>query len=235
MTDATQILDHDMNASAARKTLVTLLLDRSGSMQALKQDTIGAINAWLGTLRESIKDGADMRFSLVQFDSAYGGGLDLEKTYVAKPIAEVPDLTDGDFQPRGGTPLIDAAIATILAIADSLEGRSDVGVVLAIQTDGEENQSKAPWRDLKALVEEKTAAGWEILFMGAGIDAYCQGAQMGISDAKTMSYGTDGAQTRAAFAATAENTLRFAMSASASMDYTPEQKVAAGDRSKGTE
>ena len=217
-------------AAAKNRTLVTLLLDRSGSMHQFKADTIGAINAWIGTLRESATDDTDMRFSLVQFDGPYGGPMHLERTHVAQPIAEIPDLADADFQPRGGTPLIDAAIATILAIDESLSGREGVKVVLAIQTDGEENQSQAPWRDLKALVKEKTAAGWEIIFMGAGIDAYAQGAQMGIGRSKTLSYGTDSDQTRAAFAATAQNTSLYASGAMASMDYTDDQKIAAGDR-----
>lgn len=217
---------------AKNRTLVTLLLDRSGSMNKLKRDTIGAINAWLGTLRETATADVDTRFTLVQFDCPYNSPMQLERTHVARPIAEVPDLTDADFQPRGGTPLIDAAIATILAIEESLAGREGVKVVLAIQTDGDENQSKAPWRDLKALVEEKEGKGWEILFMGAGIDAYAQGAQMGISRSKTISYGTDSLATRAAFAATAHNTSLYASGAMASMDYTADQKFAAGGRTE---
>ncbi len=216
-------------AGKNHKTLVTLLLDRSGSMQSVKEDTIGAINAYLGTLRESA---GDIRFSLVMFDSDFSNGMSLQKFCVAKKVAKVDDLTSSDFMPRGGTPLIDAACATIRAVAESLEGREDTRVVIAIQTDGSENTSvENSWADLKSLIEEKEKMGWEFIFMGCGIDAYSQGAKMGISRAKTLSYGKDRAQTRAAFEATATNTALYATGAAACMDYSFAQKHSSGDQS----
>ncbi|MBT28048.1 MAG: hypothetical protein CMO01_00195 [Thalassobius sp.] len=225
-------------------------------MNLIKKSTLSGLNQWLAELRRS-KDA--LRFSLVQFDShggptpaaqsahapagavpagqALGGPLpgfrsemELLRTHVATPIAEVPDMTDADFLPRGGTPLIDAAVTTIHAIEESLEGRTDVKVVLAIQTDGQENTSKShSWADLKALVAEKEAIGWEILFMGAGIDAYDQGAKMGIAREKTISYGTDMAQTVSAFRDTGSKTVLYSSGTAASMAYTSEEKLRAGD------
>lgn len=211
------------------RTLVTLLLDRSGSMQSIKEDTIGAINAYIGTLRNS---GEDIRFSLIMFDTDLDRRMDLQKVFVARPISEVPDLRRGDFVPRGGTPLIDAACTTIRAVADSLaEGDGQTKVVIAIQTDGEENAScENGWSDLKALVREKEDAGWEFTFMGCGIDAYSQGARMGIARAKTVSYGKDRASTLAVFAETAVNTAGYASGTAASMAYSAEQKLRAGDQ-----
>lgn len=213
------------------RTLVTLLLDRSGSMQNLKSDTIGAINAYREQLRKSEED---IRYSQVHFDSGFEGRMELERVCVAQRIVDVPDMTEDDYHPRGGTPLIDASCATIRAVADSL---SDLGtaartkVVIAIQTDGQENQSvENSWADLKALIGEKERVGWEFVFMGAGIDAYEQGARMGIARANTLSYGKDRLSTEAAFAATARNTASFAAGEMASMAYSDEQKLEAGDR-----
>jgi uncharacterized protein with von Willebrand factor type A (vWA) domain len=217
----------DKNIS--KKTLVTLLLDRSGSMEKVKADTIGAINAYIGKLREAEDD---IRFSLVFFDSDYSGNMDLQKIFVGKKISEVKDLTDNDFMPRGGTPLIDAACTTIRAVADSVAERTDTKMVFALQTDGDENMSREnTWSDLKSLISRKENEGWEFIFMGCGIDAYQQGAQMGISRNKTLSYGKDRTATHAAFEATAINTARYASGASASMDYTDDQKSRAGDPS----
>jgi uncharacterized protein YegL len=265
----------DMTKATPSKTLVTLLLDRSNSMQEIKAQTVEAINDWLGELR---KTEDNMRFSLIQFDNwvdevknpesefpmpsgaipasaAIGSrvqttpfaphlnintgglklhtgewGLQLEKTYVAVPVAEVPDLHFDDFMPRGGTPLIDAACTTIRAIEDSLEGREDVKVILAIQTDGNEMHStQNTWADLKALVTQKEAAGWEIIFMGAGIDAYAQADRMGVSRDKTLSYGKSRDQTRSAFATTGAKSVMFASGAAQSMAYTSAEKTLAGD------
>lgn len=217
------------NKKTSSKTLVTLVLDRSGSMQKIKEDTVGAINAYVGKLRESEDD---IRFSLVFFDSDFSGNLDLQKFCMAKKISKVKDLSSADYRPRGGTPLIDAACATIRAVAESVEGRENVRVVIALQTDGEENTSvENEWRDLKALISEKEKLGWEFLFMGCGIDAYDQGSKMGISPGKTLSYGKDPMATRAAFEATAVNTALYAGGTAASMDYSVHQKNSAGDAS----
>lgn len=211
------------------KTLVTLLLDRSGSMQFTRDDTVGAINAYMKTLRDSDED---IRFSLIMFDSSTGRGVDLEKFCVAEKISNVGEFTLNDFVPRGQTPLIDAACITIGAIEESLKGRSDTNIVLAIQTDGAENSSvENTWENLRKLISAKEEAGWEFNFMGCGIDAYEQGARMGISAAKTVSYGTDRKQTEAAFAATASNTALYASGALGSLDYSAEQKLSSGDGS----
>jgi uncharacterized protein YegL len=132
-----------MGKSKTKKTLVTLLLDRSGSMQSVKDDTIGAINSYIEELKSSK---SKIHFSLILFDS-FGGGCDLEKVYVAEKIKNVDPLTSKDFNPRGGTPLIDASCTTIRAVEESIKGK-DANVVFAIQTDGNENQSvENSWAD----------------------------------------------------------------------------------------
>ena len=47
-------------------TVVSFLLDETGSMQAIKDDTVGGFNAYVETLK---KAGADIVFSLVSFNS----------------------------------------------------------------------------------------------------------------------------------------------------------------------
>ena len=217
----------DTAPNTSQKTLVTLLLDRSGSMQSVRDDTVGAINAWLGELRQTE---GEMRFSLVLFDDHHGA-MELQKLHVAAPIKEVPDLRPDQFQPRGSTPLIDAACSTIRAVRESLEGREDVKVIFAIQTDGQENASRENgWEGLRALIAECEKAGWQFTFMGCGIDAYGQGARMGIRRENTISYGADQAATVAAFAATAENTRLYASGIRADTSYTRAQKLRSGDR-----
>lgn len=104
---------------------------------------------------------------------------------------------------------------------------------MCFQTDGQENTSTTPdgWNVLNALIKEKTLAGWQFIFMGAGIDAYDQGAKMGISASSTVSY--DHLQPQAAmesFIATASNTRSFGTGASLNAAYSMSQKAAAGDR-----
>jgi hypothetical protein len=205
-------------------TLVTFLLDRSGSMEAIKDDTIGAFNAYMNTLKQQ---GAAIEFSLLQFDS-----ISIDKLCVNAQIANAPSLDESNFVPRGSTPLIDAACKTIKAVEIAVRERAaPPKIVICFQTDGHENAStEFSWADLNALIKEKTELGWQFNFMGAGIDAYDQGARMGLSADHTMSYdATDRAATRAAFAGRAARTVAFAEGHLESMAFTPEEKRAAKD------
>lgn len=217
-------------AGGAGKTLATLLLDRSGSMQAILDDTLGGTNAWVDALRAAA---GDVRLTLVLFD-AEGDRMDLRTVFVARRVAEVPALTRADYVPRGTTPLIDAAYATIEATQVALDLRTSpepVRVVIAIQTDGMENASRRHgWDELKALIAAKEAQGWEFAFMGAGIDAYDQGRRMGLRDDKIVAYATGREETLAAFRAAGSNMADYASGLAESTAYTPEQKRAAGDR-----
>jgi hypothetical protein len=217
----------DENTGAAT-TLVTFLLDRTGSMQSIKDDTIGAFNAYLQTLQ---KKGGGIEFSFLQFDS-----ISIDKVCVNTPVAEVAPLTDDTFQPRASTPLIDAAYATIEAVGEAI-GRRDVApkVVICIQTDGQENAStEHTWAELNLLIKEKSKLGWQFNFMGAGIDAYEQGRQMGIPAAATVSYDkTSRAATVGAFAASAANTVAYARDEAPTVGFTSAQKRMAGDRFAG--
>lgn len=206
-------------------TVVTFLLDKSGSMGPIKSDTIGAFNAYLSELQ---KEPAGMTFSFLQFDTN-----SVDTIHRNVPVAEALLLTSGTYNPNGGTPLIDAAYKTIKAVEASIaERKAAPKVVICIQTDGQENASRDhTWADLQDLIKEKTALGWQFNFMGCGIDAYAQGAQMGISAVNTMSYNRhDPVATRAAFAASAHNTVRFGSGLSASTAYSGAQRSMAGDR-----
>lgn len=215
------------------ETLVTFLLDRSGSMAAIKDDTVGAFNTYLETLQ---KEGAPIRFSLLQFDS-----ISIDTLCKNEPIQAVAPLTLERFEPRASTPLIDACVKTIQAVEEALTKRdARPKVVICFQTDGQENASTAHgWDELNALIKAKTAEGWRFNFMGAGIDAYTTGRLMGVRAASTLSYDHhSAAATRAAFAATAANTASFASGRSDSTDYAPGQRDSfadpfAGDRFSG--
>jgi hypothetical protein len=205
--------------------LVTFLLDRSGSMASCRDVTIEAFNGYLSGLKEETE--ADFSFTLLQFDTA-----SLDKCCVNAPVRHVPELTTATYQPRGGTPLIDAAVKTIRAVEGALATRDDKPkVVICIQTDGHENASNQhTWEELRGLVSQKTDAGWEFNFMGAGIEGYDQAARMGIVAMNTVSYdSTDRGATQAAFYASAAATRSYAAGNAASTQYSVLQKSQAGD------
>jgi|JI10StandDraft_1071094.scaffolds.fasta_scaffold01299_16 hypothetical protein len=205
-------------------TIVTMLLDRSGSMGAVRDATIEAFNAYLAGLKAEHE--ATILLNHIQFDS-----IDLIKVHTAAPISGVPDLTRETYKPQGGTPLIDAACKTIHAVAAQVSDRPDTKVVICIQTDGEENCSREfGWAQLVDLVKEKTALGWQFNFLGAGLDAYAQGSKMGIAAGSTMSYDhRDPAATRAAFTASAANAADFGAGRLSTTEYSLGQRTSARD------
>lgn len=207
-------------------SLITFLLDRSGSMASCKNATIEGFNGYL----KGLQDEADAKidFTFLQFDS-----VGMDKVCVAIPVATAVPLTTESYQPRAGTPLIDASVKTVNAVAASLAARDDKPkVVVCIQTDGEENESRHhTWEELRALIAAKMAEGWEFNFMGAGIDAYQQGARMGIHAGSTMSYDPhDLNATRSAFVASSSNARGYASGRAGNTSYTLDQRASAGDR-----
>lgn len=211
---------------AAQKMLVTLLLDESGSMGSIRDETLGALNEYFGTLRESP---ADIRATLVKFDSDETGTMRLDKLFDCAPVAGIPGLGHADYQPRGMTPLIDAACRTIRAVGDATKGKKIDRIVFCIQTDGHENSSREnTWVGLKTLIQEKQAEGWEFVFMGCGIDAYEQGRQMGLHDDRIVAYERDASARN--FAVAARKTRQAAEAPQASMAFTDEEKDEIGDR-----
>ncbi|HMA55888.1 MAG TPA: hypothetical protein VKP52_04050, partial [Pseudolabrys sp.] len=78
-----------------QQTLVTFLLDETGSMSSIKDDTIGGFNEYLKTLKQSA---SPIDFTLIKFDSNA-----IRKVCVAKPIAEVAELNNDTYKPGAST------------------------------------------------------------------------------------------------------------------------------------
>lgn len=204
-------------------TLVTFLLDRSSSMSSIKDATIEGFNDYLIAMQ---REPAGIEFNFLTFDTQ-----SLDKICVNTPIAQVPYLTHAAFQPRGGTPLIDACVKVIRAVEHAVQQRAIMPkVVICFQTDGQElHSSQHTWAELNGLIESKKALGWQFNFLGAGINAYTQAQKMGLSTLDTMSYGTDRAHTKAAFGARGRATMDYASGLAMNMSVGASEKLMAGD------
>ncbi len=214
-----------MSKKNKKATFVSFLLDETGSMQSIKDDTIGGFNAYLETLQ---KGAEDILFSLGSFNSS-----ETRKRYVAEPIRAVAPLSEDAYTPRAMTPLIDAAVKIIKATDEAVSKRKDhPNVVVVLQTDGQENVSvEYTTADLAALVKEKEAAGWQFVFLGAGLDAFAaaRAAGLDIDAQRVVSYSRD--RSHEVFAATAANVADFAeQGTEAALRYSPAQRAQAGDQ-----
>jgi hypothetical protein len=214
------------------KTSVNFLLDRTGSMEDYKAETIGGFNAYLEELRRG-PEADSIEFTLVTFDS-----ISMDKICVRVPVKDAPLLTDKNFIPRSYTNLLECCTKMILAVDESLVKNPADKVIVCFQTDGKNNvnphgeDGKLLYTvaNLRSMVKERQAKGWQFNYLGAGIDAYDDAEAFGISRGYTMSYNTKNmGQTQSGYRSMGRNTRLFAHGQSVSMDFSDDEKLAAGD------
>lgn len=166
--------------SRVEATEIVVVLDRSGSMGTIKEDAIGGFNHFL---KEQQKLPGKAHMTLVQFDHEY------ETVHEHIPLQQVPELTRATYQPRGTTALLDAIGKTIVK-ADNLSAKQ---VSFVIQTDGMENASKEYNRSqIFDLIKDRTAKGWQFIFLAANQDAIQAGGQIGISQGQSLTFAHTG-------------------------------------------
>lgn len=171
-------------------THITFVLDRSGSMNKVKKDTIGGFNNFISD-QKKVKGMAT--FSLIQFDDRY------EPNYTFEPIQSIPSLTEETFIPRGWTRLLDAVGRAIIDTGESLNKISEENkpgkIVFVIQTDGEENSSKEfNHQEIMSLIkQQQDKYNWEFVFLGAQIQAVTEARRWGIKGANTIHYANSAA------------------------------------------
>lgn len=178
----------DGNAEKANDvTELVFILDRSGSMAGLEQDTIGGFNAMIE--KQKALEG-ECFVTTVLFDH------EITTLHDRKRLAEIAPLTDRDYTVRGCTALIDAIGATVSKISSihRYARKEDVPAttMFVITTDGLENASKEFSSDaVKKMIEDKKKLGWEFLFIGANIDAVETAKHFGISEDRAVNYHAD--------------------------------------------
>lgn len=162
-------------------TEIVCILDRSGSMSTLVEDTIGGFNSFIS---EQKKVKGDAFVTLVIFDNKY------EVIYDRIPIQDCPELTNNEYFARGTTALLDAIGKTINNTTQEIKNEAIDKVIFAITTDGYENSSKEyRLKSIKTLVDSKINKDkWEFLFFGANIDAISTGGSLGFSSGQSYNY-----------------------------------------------
>jgi hypothetical protein len=174
-------MDRMSEQPTPQPTIVSFLLDRTGSMDSIKDETIGGFNAYLDALQAEAGD--LVVFMLLQFDSQ-----SIDTLYSGARLSDVERLTPETYQPRAYTPLIDACFKTIKATEETIARRRDKArVIVVFQTDGQENASREHnIEELRDLIERRKVEGWQFIFLGADIDAYETASSFGILKEATL-------------------------------------------------
>ena len=169
-------------------TEIVFILDRSGSMAGLEDDTIGGFNAMLQKQR---KEPGEALISTVLFDN------ETEVIHDRVPLDRVSALTQKEYYVRGCTALLDAVGGAIHHIGNvhkyAREEDRPEKTLFVITTDGMENASRRYTYDkVKSMIErQRKQYGWEFLFLGANIDAAREAARFGIRPDCAADYHAD--------------------------------------------
>ena len=182
-------------------TELVFILDRSGSMAGLEEDTIGGFNAMIEKQRQVE---GECLVSAVLFDH------ESIVLYDRVPLEKVRKMTRDDYTVRGSTALIDAIGGAVHHIGNvhKYARAEDVPekTLFVITTDGMENSSRRYTSDeVKKKVErQKEKYGWEFLFLGANIDAVETAKHFGIGADRAVNYNADRMGTAVVYDSVAE-------------------------------
>lgn len=166
-------------------TEVAFVLDRSGSMHELTNETIGGFNSFVERQRA---EAGECRLTTVLFDTEYDvlhDGVDL---------TEVAPLTQEVYYARGATALLDAVGRTINALGSRLgatpEEERPEQVIFVVTTDGLENSSREfRYEQIREMVRhQERVYNWRFLFLGANIDSFTEGENLGFNPQTTANY-----------------------------------------------
>jgi uncharacterized protein YegL len=161
---------------------ITLVIDRSGSMQGIRSDAEGGVNAFI---EKQTREPGEALLTLVQFDTEY------EFVHRGIPVQQVPRY---ELSPRGQTALLDAIGRAINETGQRLAAMNEQDrpgvVIFVVMTDGRENASHEFTKsEVKQMIELQQAKyNWHFTFLGADQDAFAEAGGLGIDAAGVANF-----------------------------------------------
>ncbi len=165
-------------------TELVFIIDRSGSMSGLEEDTIGGFNSMI----EKQKKEGNAIVSTILFSN------DIQILHDRVQLDEIGKMTDKEYYVTSTTALLDAVGGTIERIKHMQSRYNDIPdtTLFVIITDGQENSSREyTYRKVKKLIEQQKEKVWDFLILGANIDVAEEAERFGIRKNNAIAYQCD--------------------------------------------
>lgn len=179
-------------------TEIVCIIDRSGSMAAIKNDAIGGFNTFIDNQK---KLPGTASVTLVLFNDM------CQTLYDNIAIDKVNQLASDNYIPACTTALLDAIGTTIDSIGKRLsmtpENDRPGKVIICILTDGQENASVSYSKSrIKEMIEhQRDKYAWEFCYLGANQDSFSEAGKIGIARGMTANFVPDSMGTQCAYSA----------------------------------
>lgn len=172
-----------------------IILDESGSMQAIKAATVQGFNEIVQTIKgfENQFPEQEHFVSLVTFN-----GLGIKSKLSAKRVKNLSEIDSSIYQPDASTPLYDAIGSSVNKLRQKLVSKKDYNVLVTILTDGEENASREySGAAISRLIKDLKNDNWTFTYIGANHDV--EGIAASISITNTLRFEANPADVKRAF------------------------------------
>jgi len=212
----------DKETPKTKKTYYLLILDKSGSMEGVREQTVSGFNEQVQSLKTAASEYGDQEFfvSLVVFSDADK----IDTIYSCEPAHTAKELTVPGYMTGGMTALNDAIFHGIEQLREEADDDEDTRYVVSIFTDGDENSSqKHPGfkgrEEVNGFVEElKTTNKWVINYIGATENALKTAKDYGIAVGNTMRYADTPVGTSHAHSVISDSIATYALNRSTGDD-----------------
>ena len=195
-------------------THITIVLDRSGSMGAIWDDTVGSFEEFL---RKQKEDPKPATLSVAVFDDVFTNVLVCEDLHKAEIDLE-------NYRPRNTTALLDAVGRAITETGEKLaalpEDERPDKVLVVVITDGQENASREFTRaKISEMIRHQSEVyKWDFVYLGANVDAFAEARGLGIPVAHAAHYVHDAAGVKGMSDAVGAMCLSYRSGGSAELD-----------------
>jgi uncharacterized protein YegL len=203
---------------------VAIVLDRSGSMESCRDETIEGFNEYAQQIRATAaKEELQVRLTLTVFNG------EIRMPLFEQPLTRLHRMTRKYYVPDGSTAMLDAVGHTIDRLEREGTNIAEASVLVCIISDGHENASHDySYADIAKRIGRLTATErWTFTYLGANQDLSHVSEQLNIPFANTTVYSATRAGTSDAWQRQSRATSRrmrgVQAGESASLDFYAEE------------